>query len=141
MQNIVHLVTERHFAETAFVGFDTQVYSDVSLEIALLDKLLGAVRTLVAGPYVDQKMLIEGVPSVELLPAVLTFVYHVLLMTHSVVVEAVLREESLSTVVTEVRVALWMIHFIMNTPLSCTVENLVANFTHKPLLAFLTVRS
>ena len=67
------------------------MYSDVSLEIALLDKLLGAVRTLVAGPYVDQKMLIEGVPSVELLPAVLTFVDHVLLVTHSVVVEAVLR--------------------------------------------------
>ena len=86
MQNIVHLVTESHFAETAFVGLDTQVYSDVSLEIALLDKLLGAVRTLVAGPYVDQKMLIETVSPAELLAAMLTLVDLDIFMAQSVVV-------------------------------------------------------
>ena len=115
------------------------MYPDVALEIALLDKLLRTVRALVAGTNMDQQMLVEGVPSVELLTAVVALVDHALLVTHPVVVEAVLCQEALATVVTEIGTALRMIHFVVNTSFIGAVQNFIANFAHKPLLALLAV--
>ena len=140
LQQTFHLVTERHFTEAAFVGFDAQVYPDVALEIALLDKLLGTVRALVAGPHMDQQVLVEGVASVELLAAVVALVDQALLVTHPVVVEAVLGQEALPAIVTEVGTALRMIHFVVNTPIIGAVQHFIAHLAHKPLLALLAVR-
>ena len=116
------------------------MYPDVALEVALLDKLLGAVRALVAGPHMDQQVLVEGVASVELLAAVVALMDQALLVTHSVVVEAVLGQEALAAVVTEVGTALRMIHFVVDTPIIGAVQHFIANFAHEPLLALLAVR-
>ena len=116
------------------------MYPDVALEVTLLDKLLGAVRTLVAGPHVDQEVLVEGVPSVELLAAVVALVDQALLVTHPMVVEAILRQEALATVVTQVGTTLRVINFVVNTPIVSAVQNFIAHLTNKTLLALLTVR-
>ncbi len=116
------------------------MYPDVALEVTLLNKLLGAVRTLVAGPHVDQEVLVEGVPSVELLAAVVALVDQALLVTHPMVVEAILRQEALATVVTQVGTTLRVINFVVNTPIVSAVQNFIAHLTNKPLLALLTVR-
>ena len=116
------------------------MYPDVALEVTLLNKLLGAVRTLVAGPHVDQEVLVEGVPSVELLAAVVALVDQALLVTHPMVVEAILRQEALATVVTQVGTTLRVINFVVNTPIVSAVQNFIAHLTNKTLLALLTVR-
>ena len=139
MWRTFHLVTERHLAEAAFVGFDAQVYPDVALEVALLNKLLGTVGALVPGSHVDQEVLVEGVASVELLAAVVALVDHTLFVAHPMVVEAVLCQETLATVVTKIGTALGMINFIVNTPIVGAVQNFIAHFAHKSLLALFTV--
>ena len=116
------------------------MYPDVALEITLLNKLLGAVGTLVAGPHVDQEVLVEGVPPVELFTAVVALVDQAFLVTHAVVVEAILRQEALAAVVTQVGTALGMINFVVNTPIVGAVQNFIAHLTNKSLLALLTVR-
>ena len=115
------------------------MYPDVALEVTFLDKLLGAVWTLVAGPHVDQEVLVEGVSSVELFAAVVALVDQALLVTHPVVVETILCQEALAAVVTQVRTALWVINFVVNTPIIGAVQNFIAHLANKPLLALLTV--
>lgn len=116
------------------------MYPDVALEVALLNKLLGTVGALVPGAHMDQKVLVEGVTSVELLSAVIALVDHALLVTHPVVVEAVLCQEALATVMTEIGTALWMVNFIVNTPIVGAVQNFIAHFANESFLALLTVR-
>ena len=116
------------------------MYPDVALEVALLNKLLGTVGALVPGAHVDQEVLVEGVSSVELLAAVVALVDHALLVAHPVVVEAVLCQEALAAVMTEIGTALGMINFIVNTPIVGAVQNLIAHFANESLLALLTVR-
>lgn len=116
------------------------MYPDVALEVALLNKLLGTVGALVPGAHMDQKVLVEGVTSVELLSAVIALVDHALLVTHPVVVETVLCQEALATVMTEIGTALGMVNFIVNTPIVGAVQNFIAHFANESFLALLTVR-
>ena len=95
---------------------------------------------LVPGPHVDEEVLVEGVASVELLAAVVTLVDQTLLVTHPMVVEAVLGQEALATFLTEVRTALWVINLVVKATIVGAVKNFVAHFADKALLALLAVR-
>jgi len=68
------LVTEGHLAELALVRLDPEVDSNVALQVALLHKLLGAVRTLVPRTYMDQHVLVKAVPPVKLFSTVVALV-------------------------------------------------------------------
>jgi hypothetical protein len=53
------LVAEGHLAEVAGVGLDPQVNPHMAVQVALLDKLLGAVRALVPRPVVDENVFLD----------------------------------------------------------------------------------
>ena len=72
--------------------------------------------------------------------AVVALVDQALLVTHPVVVETILRQEALATVVTQVGTTLRVINFVVNTPIVSAVQYFIAHLTNKPLLALLTVR-
>lgn len=63
------------------------------------------------------------------------------LVTHSVIVETVLGEETLATEAAQVRIGLWMVNFVMETSIIGTVQHFVAHLANKTLLALLIVRS
>ena len=133
------LVAESHLAELALVRLDPQVDPNVSLQVALLHKLLWAVGTLVPWTNVDQHVLIKAVPPVEFFSAIVALVLLLAFVTHPMVVKARLGDESQTADGANVRIGIWMVDLVVKTPCVGSFQNLVANLADETLLRLVRV--
>ena len=128
------LVTEGHLAELALVRLDPKVDSNVPLQVALLHKLLWAVRTLVPWTNMDQHVLIKAVPPVEFFSTVVALVLLLAFVAHPMVVKAGLGDKSQAADRTNVGIGIWVIDLVVKTPCIGSLQNLIAHFANEPLL-------
>ena len=63
-------IAKRHVTMLALVRTDAQMDANVTLEVRLLDELLGTVRALVSGTHVDQHVLAERIAPSKLFAAI-----------------------------------------------------------------------
>ena len=104
-------VTEHHVTELALVGFDSQMNSQMSFEIAFLHKLFGTVSAFVSRSHVYQQVFIEGISSVKLFATMLTCVGFVLLMmNNSMIVKTIFGYKPLATNTAQKWIAVRMIN-------------------------------
>ena len=133
------LVTEGHLAELALVRLDPEVDSNVALQVALLHKLLGAVRTLVPWTYMDQHVLVKAVPPVKLFSTVVALVLLLAFVAHPVVVKAGFGDKSQTADRTNVWVGIGMVNLVVKTPCIGSFQNLIAHLANEPLLSLVRV--
>ena len=133
------LVTEGHLAELALVRLDPEVDSNVSLQVALLHKLLGAVRTLVPWTNVDQHVLVKAVPPVKLFSTIVALVLLLAFVAHPMVVKAGFGDKSQTAERTNIGVGIWVIDLVVKTPCIRSFQNLIAHLANEALLSLVRV--
>ena len=106
-----------------------------------------STQTTLGGVYQSHKVVLLvhmvlqlGVP-VEALPTVVALVLFLALVTHPVVVEAGLGDESQAADRTNVGVGVGVVHLVVKTPSVGRFQNLVANLAYEPLLCLVRVTS
>ena len=133
------LVTEGHLTELALVRLDPEVDSNVPLQVALLHKLLGAVRALVPWTYMDQHVLVKAVPPVKLFSTVVALVLLLAFVAHPMVVKAGLGYKSRTADRTNVGIGIGMVNLVVKTPCIGSFQNLVAHLANESLLSLVRV--
>ena len=129
------LVTEGHLTELALVRLDPEVDSNVSLQVALLHKLLRAVRTLVPWTNVDQHVLVKAVPPVKFFSTIVALVLLLAFVAHPMVVKAGFGDKSQTTDRTNVGVGIRVVNFVVKTSCIRSFQNLIAHLANEALLS------